>query len=153
MATKVYAIYGKTCATIRIPISGGKSWLECEFAHGTPSNGINSRPATLAVKDPVKQSIIETSQFFPNLIKLLRVHADEPAVVEEQKVAKSTSKEIIPEEEKTKELQIFEDVTSFEEAVGVLKRLGAKATQLRSPETIKKAMVTMNISFPNYELD
>lgn len=154
MATKVYGIYGKTSATIRIPVSGGKSWLECEFSHGTPNNGINTRPATLAVKDPVKQAIIEKSQFFPTLIKLIRVHA-EPEVAQstEAKSAKAKPEVVVPEEEKTKELQVFESVTTFEEAVGVLKKMGAKATQLRSPETIKKAMVTMNISFPNYELD
>lgn len=78
---KVYGIQGRTSAVLNIPFNGGRAKLEVEFEHGRIGLASASRPATYSTDDPVKQGIIENSQFFTNgLIKVIRTYGAPAAV-------------------------------------------------------------------------
>lgn len=132
---KVYGIHGQTTAIIKIPINDGKAWLECEFKRGRIAAGPNNRPATFPTSDPAIQSIIESSIYFGRVITIVRTARTEDDNVVEKKVA--TVKD-------------YPDVMTEDEAIAFLKAHGAKATELRSAEAIKKFMAKNNITFSNY---
>lgn len=130
---KVYGIHGRTQAIVKIPVNGGQAWIECEFRHGRIGAGIANRPAAYATADITEQNIIENSPLFGNLIVLHRVAA-EIVPVEEAPIAVSKA---VPA------------VTSREEAIAYLKQNGAKATQLKDDESIKKYAAKIGVCFPN----
>lgn len=115
------------------------------------------------------QSIIEHSPYFGRLIKLIRVSSDEnPAYQGDAAPAKaqaiSQEKPSQPKDESTDEKELlpqgdneapteYPDVKTYEEAIAVLKSLGAKATQMRTIPMTKKLVEKMNISFPNYNFE
>lgn len=78
---KVYGIQGRTSAVLNIPFNGGRAKLEVEFEHGRIGLSSANRPATYSTDDPVKQGIIENSQFFTTgLIKVIRTYGAPAAV-------------------------------------------------------------------------
>lgn len=138
--TKIYGISGQTTAVINIPFNGGLGSIECEFRRGVIGRGPNNRPATFATSDPAVQAIIENSAYYGHRIKLVRSIDDGGHVSD----AKATP--VIPAEPEVKE---YPDVTTKEEAVAFLKAHGAKATNLKDDEAIKKFMAKIGASFPN----
>lgn len=156
MITKVYGISGYTTTCLRIPAGDGKAWLECEFTRGC-TNGAYARPATFVTSDKTVQSIIEHSPYFGRMIRLVRVNSDEStshSPVERRPAAASVKEAASDAADTAKEApKVYADVKSYEEAISVLKSLGAKATQLRSVEAAKKYMAQNNVSFPNYNFE
>ena len=160
MATKVYGISGYTTTIMRIPAGDGKAWILCEFTRGCQM-GAYSRPATYVTTDKTVQQIIEKSPYFNKRIKLVKSYEDDTPMNEQQAAAiatkvaaeKKADVQEAPVAESNDEPKVFEDVTSYEQAVTILKGLGAKATQLRSVEAIKKYMSQHNVTFPNYNFD
>ena len=139
---KVYGVYGKTTAIVRIPTSSGRSWLQIEFKRGRLGLGRSNQAATYSTSDPTEQAIIEDSSMFGGMIKLISVYRNGgesvPAPLE-------TAKPEAAEVDKT----IVTEVTTKEQAVAYLKSKGAKATQLRDDEAIKKFADKIGVSFPN----
>lgn len=161
MATKVYGISGYTTTIMRIPAGDGKAWIECEFTRGCQM-GAYSRPATFVTTDKTVQQIIEKSAYFKkHLIKLVKAYEDD-APMNEQQAAAVATRVVAEKKNNTKEApvatsneepKVFDDVTTYEQAVTILKGLGAKATQLRSVNAIKNYMSQHNVTFPNYNFD
>ncbi len=137
MTTKVYGIYGRTTAVLRIP--AGKAYIEVEFSRGVPNAGPNYRPATFSTSDPVVQSVLEKSQLFGSLYTIYRIVRDEP----EKKTAAAAKKQ---------DVEPLEGIETKEEAVAYLKSRGAKATNLRDAESILKYAEKIGVSFPNLSL-
>ena len=142
---KVYGVLGRTTALVRIPANSGKAYLEIEFKRGRIGYGRNNQAATYSTADKTEQEIIENSPYFGRLIKLLRVYNKDgasvaPAAATEKAAGAKVEKTSVPE------------VTTQEEAVSYLKSKGAKATNLRSAETIKAFADKIGVSFPNLNL-
>lgn len=140
---KVYGIAGRTCADITI--SAGKATLQIEFTKGCLDRK-NYRPATYSTGDPVIQMMIENSRLFGSLIRIHRTYGDESSKVPSGAACAAEENEPAP-------LQSFPDVTDFEEVVETLKSLGAKATNLKTVDGIRKFMTAKNIEFPNYSFE
>lgn len=137
MTTKIYGIFGRTTAMLRIPAGRGKAFLEVTFDRGVPNAGPNYRPATFSTSDPVVQAIMEKSPLFGSLYNIYRiVHEDTP----EKKGATAP---------KPKDIEPLEGITTKEEAVAYLKSNGAKATNLKDAESILKYAEKIGVSFPN----
>ena len=135
---KTYGIDGQTTAIIKVPFNGGAASLEVEFKRGRIGAGLQNRPATYSTSDPVYQSIIENSIFFGHKVRLVRVIGDaEPEAPSAPKAQTPAAVEYHPE------------ITSPEDAVAFLKARGAKATNLKDEESIKKYMAKIGVSFPN----
>lgn len=135
---KTYGIDGQTTAIIKVPFNNGAASLEVEFKRGRIGAGLQNRPATYSTSDPVYQSIIENSIFFGHKVRLVRVIGDaEPETPSAPKAQTPTTVEYHPE------------ITSLEDAVAFLKARGAKATNLKDEESIKKYMAKIGVSFPN----
>ena len=133
---KVYGIHGRTQAIIKFPLNNGKAWMECEFKHGRIGAGMGNRPATYPTADITEQNIIEDSPFFKqHMVFIHRVAGDEP---QETSAAPA------------QDLEYVTGVTSKEEAVAYLKAHGAKATNLKDDDAIKKYMAKIGVAFPNY---
>ena len=157
MVTKVYGISGYTTTCLRIPAGDGKAYIECEFTRGC-TNGAYARPATFVTSDKTVQSIIEHSPYFGRMIRLVRVNSDEnnaaaPVAAKTAPIVESKSAEPAFKDNGKETPKEYPDVKTYEEAISVLKSLGAKATQLRTIEAAKKFMSLNNISFPNYNFD
>ncbi len=134
---KVYGIHGRTQALIKVPVNNGKAWINCEFKHGRIGAGIGNRPATYPTADVTEQNIIENSPFFGSLIFLHRVAAAEtPAVAKQDTPAVPAAAAVT-------------SVTSKEEAIAYLKQNGAKATNLKDDESIRKYAAKIGVHFPN----
>lgn len=143
MATKVYGIPGKTTVEIKLPV--GKAILPLLFEHGCLDRKA-FKPATYITNKKVIQDIIENSKYFGKTIKLIKSYGnDQPAAPAAPKAAAPKAE---PDEPK-----VFEDVTSYDQVIAILKGFGVKATQLRTPELVKKVCAARNISFPNYNFD
>lgn len=132
---KVYGIHGQTQAVINFPINGGKAWFTAEFGRGRIGAGIQDRPATYTTSNEVIQNIIEDSQEFGHLIKLIRVVKDS-----------SENKEKKPAKKK---LTAHTEITSQEDAIAFLKANGAKATDLVDDDSIQKFAAKIGVFFPN----
>lgn len=132
---KVYGIYGQTQAIINFRLNDGAASFTAEFKRGRICVGPQSRPATYTTSNPMVQDIIESSKEFGHLIQLVDVVADQDA------------KE--PETKKTSGLEAKTGITSKEEAISFLKANGAKATQLKDDDAIKKCAAKMGYFFPN----
>ena len=147
MALKVYGVYGRTTALLRIPTNGGRAWIEVEFKRGKLGLGASNKAATFCTKDKTVQSIIEDSAFFGNTIKLLRVYnSEEDSKPAEPKAAEPKAVE------KPAEVISVPEVTSKEEAVSYLKGRGAKATNLKDDDSIRKFMAKIGVEFPNFTI-
>lgn len=142
---KVYGIHGKTTALLRIPARSGKAWIEVEFKRGKLGLGASNQAATFSTADPTQQAIIEDSPLFGGKIKLLRVYRGgseqiaAPLATDKPNGAEIT-KVNVPE------------VETREQAIAYLKSKGAKATQLRDDEAIKKFAEKIGVIFPNLNL-
>lgn len=133
---KVYGIHGRTQALIKVPVNNGRAWIECEFKHGRIGAGIANRPATYPTSDSTEQNIIENSPLFGPLIFLHRVAAAEtPAPAKQDTPAVGAT--------------AVTSVTSREEAIAYLKQNGAKATNLKDDESIRKYAAKIGVHFPN----
>lgn len=140
MATKVYAIAGKT--TVELNINIGKATLPLCFEHGCLDRK-NYKPATYSTSNKAIQDMIEGSPYFGKTIRLYKIY-NADAESETSAAAKSFAKpEPVPVEP-----QEFPEITTLEEAQAKLKSLGAKATQLTGAG-MKKFMALHKISFPN----
>ena len=142
---KVYGIHGKTTALLRIPARSGKAWIEVEFKRGRLGLGASNQAATFSTADATQQAIIEDSPLFGNKIKLLRVYrGGNEQIAAPLATEKPTGAEItkvnVPE------------VETREQAIAYLKSKGAKATQLRDDEAIKKFAEKIGVIFPNLNL-
>lgn len=132
---KVYGIYGRTAAMVKIPIGhGGKGFLECEFSRGRLGLGSADRPATYSTGDDIKQSIIESSSLFGHTIKIVRTYQE----AESKKPVKTSAK-----------VSDVPDITTRDEAVIFLKARGAKAVDLKDDDSIKKYMEKIGVVFTN----
>lgn len=133
---KQYGIHGQTQAVLNFPFNGGKASITVEFGRGRIGAGPLNRPATYTTENPVIQDIIESSSEFGHLIKLVRVSEGS----EEKKAAAN---------ENAPALAAHPEITSKEEAIAFLKAQGAKATQLKDDDAIKKYATKIGVWFPN----
>ena len=142
---KVYGIHGRTTALIRIPAGSGRAWLEIEFKRGRLGLGKSNTAATYSTADPTEQAIIEDSPQFGGLIKLMRVYGE---------AGREVAAPLATEKPEAAEVQLLAvpEVTTKEQAVAYLKSKGAKATQLRDDEAIKRFADKIGVSFPNLTL-
>ena len=143
MATKIYGIFGRTTAILRVPFNGGKAFIEVTFDRGVPNPGPNYRPATFSTTDPVVQEIMEKSPQFNKMFKLYRVYRAE------QDNVSATAASSAPV---MKDVEPLRGIETKEEAVAYLKSRGAKATNLRDAESILKYAEKIGVSFPNLSL-
>lgn len=159
--TKIYGIYGRTTAIVKVPTGSGKAYIEVEFNRGIPNAGPNYRPATYATSDPVEQSILEKSSLFGSLYTIYRVRRDDgvaPAALPNVKKPAPAGKTKTSETPKTgneekgeAEVKVIEEVKTKGDALEWLKQNGAKATNLKNDDTIKAFMAKIGVSFPNVE--
>ncbi len=142
MALKVYGVSGRTTALLRIPTRGGRSWIEVEFKRGRLGLGASNKAATFCTNDKTVQSIIEDSSLFGNTIKLLRIYNSD-----------SDAEPVAPKaDEKPAEVISVPEVSSKEEAISYLKGRGAKATNLKDDDSIRKFMAKIGVEFPNFTI-
>lgn len=141
MTTKIYGIYGRTTAMLRIPTGRGKAFVEVTFDRGIPNGGPNYRPATFSTSDPVMQSILESSSLFGSLFTIVRIVRNDGGTTAAKK-----------ETEQKKDIESLEGILTKEDAVAYLKSRGAKATQLRSNEAIISYAESIGVAFPNLTL-
>ena len=142
MTTKVYGIYGRTTAIVDVPSGNGKARVRVEFNRGVPNAGPGYRPATFSTSDPIVQSVLENSKLYGSLYTLVRVRHEADA----QPVKPAAPTNDAPE------TTVVPEVTSKEEAVAYLKSKGAKATNLKDDDAIKKYMAKIGVQFPNCEI-
>lgn len=164
MVRKVYAYPGM--ANIIVPVPCGRATINVTFKDGCLDKK-QSRPATYSTGDPVMQAIIENSPQFGHRI-FLRDTFDIPGTPEVKKAAKASIPSVsipaedpapaegVSEPETTEDSTAasFPDVTTFEEAVGILKGIpGVKVANLRTPASAKKVAALNGVVFPNYNFD
>ena len=153
-------------ANIIVPVPCGRATINVTFKDGCLDKK-QSRPATYSTGDPVMQSIIENSPQFGHRI-FLRDTFDIPGTPEVKKAAKVSIPSVsipaedpapaegVSESETTEDSTeaSFPDVTTFEEAVGILKGIpGVKVANLRTPASAKKVAALNGVDFPNYNFD
>ena len=142
MALKVYGVSGRTTALLRIPTKGGRAWIEVEFKRGRLGLGASNKAATFCTNDKTVQSIIEDSSLFGNTIKLLRIYNSD-----------SDAEPVAPKaDENPAEVISVPEVNSKEEAISYLKGRGAKATNLKDDDSIRKFMAKIGVEFPNFTI-
>lgn len=138
MIQKVYSYPGIAAGDILIKV-GLAGFVRIPFAGGILDRKC-SRPATYATSDPITQAIIENSPLFGSHIFLKDVYGQEEVVEEDI----SEKKDPI----------VYEDVTTFEEVVSILKsNYGVKAQSLRTSASVQKVANSLGIVFPNYNFD
>ncbi len=145
MLTKIYGIYGRTTAVVNIPTGKGKAQINVTFDRGVPNPGPNYRPATFSTSDPVVQEIMENCSLFNKMYTLYRVYGKTTGGSNE----KSDNG---PVESTPVSLEPMDGIETIEEAIAYLKSKGAKATQLRGNEAIKKYAEKIGVSFPKLNL-
>lgn len=146
MALKVYGVSGRTTALLRIPTKGGRAWIEVEFKRGRLGLGASNKAATFCTNDKTVQSIIEDSSLFGNTIKLLRIYnSDSDAEPAAPKAAEKPAENPV-------EVISVPEVNSKEEAISYLKGRGAKATNLKDDDSIRKFMAKIGVEFPNFTI-
>ena len=147
-------------ANIIVPVPCGRATINVTFKDGCLDKK-QSRPATYSTGDPVMQAIIENSPQFGHRI-FLRDTFDIPGTPEVKAPRVS-----VPVEDPTPAAGVSEsastedstaasypDVTTFEEAVGILKGIpGVKVANLRTPASAKKVAALNGVVFPNYNFD
>lgn len=129
--TKIYAYLGVNQASIDIPVSA-KGSVKVDFTGGNIyDRKAYSVATTEAISDPVLQAIIEKSDYFGTRVIIYDIQKQEDSASIEKKE--------------------YPDVTSFPEAVNVLKTdYHLKATQLRSPDGVRRVADSLGVVFPNW---
>lgn len=152
MATKVYAISGKTTVELSIPV-GKKAVFRLVFDKGQTGRK-NFRPATFSTNKQYEQDIIENSPYFGGMIKLYKVYGGSKKPVPQPEPA-APEVEVVTDE-KTPEagedgptVTEYPEVKTKAEAVAFLKARGAKATDLRDNASLKKFATRIGVAFPN----
>lgn len=153
-------------ANIIVPVPCGRATINVTFKDGCLDKK-QSRPAIYSTGDPVMQAIIENSPQFGHRI-FLRDTFDIPGTPEVKKAAKVSIPSVsipaeapapaegVSESETTEDSSAasYPDVTTFEEAVGILKGIpGVKVANLRTPASAKKVAALNGVVFPNYNFD
>ena len=152
-------------ANIIVPVPCGRATINVTFKDGCLDKK-QSRPATYSTGDPVMQAIIENSPQFGHRI-FLRDTFDIPGTPEVKAPRASKPSFSVPAEDPTPVEGVSEsastedstaasypDVTTFEEAVGILKGIpGVKVANLRTPASAKKVAALNGVVFPNYNFD
>ena len=152
-------------ANIIVPVPCGRATINVTFKDGCLDKK-QSRPATYSTGDPVMQAIIENSPQFGHRI-FLRDTFDIPGTPEVKAPRASKPSVSVPAEDPTPVEGVsesastedsteasFPDVTTFEEAVGILKGIpGVKVANLRTPASAKKVAALNGVVFPNYNFD
>ena len=147
-------------ANIIVPVPCGRATINVTFKDGCLDKK-QSRPATYSTGDPVMQAIIENSPQFGHRI-FLRDTFDIPGTPEVKTPSVSvpvedpTPAEGVSESASTEDSTAasYPDVTTFEEAVGILKGIpGVKVANLRTPASAKKVAALNGVVFPNYNFD
>ena len=153
-------------ANIIVPVPCGRATINVTFKDGCLDKK-QSRPAIYSTGDPVMQAIIENSPQFGHRI-FLRDTFDIPGTPEVKKAAKVSIPSVsipaedpapaegVSESETTEDSSAasYPDVTTFEEAVGILKGIpGVKVANLRTPASAKKVAALTGVVFPNYNFD
>lgn len=152
-------------ANIIVPVPCGRATINVTFKDGCLDKK-QSRPATYSTGDPVMQAIIENSPQFGHRI-FLRDTFDIPGTLEAKTPRVSKPSVSVPAEDLTPAEGVSEsastgdsteasypDVTTFEEAVGILKGIpGVKVANLRTPASAKKVAALNGVVFPNYNFD
>ena len=150
---------------IIVPVPCGRATINVTFKDGCLDKK-QSRPATYSTGDPVMQAIIENSPQFGHRI-FLRDTFDIPGTPEVKTPRVSKPSVSVPAEDPTPAEGVSEsestgdstaasypDVTTFEEAVGILKGIpGVKVANLRTPASAKKVAALNGVVFPNYNFD
>ena len=145
---------------IIVPVPCGRATINVTFKDGCLDKK-QSRPATYSTGDPVMQAIIENSPQFGHRI-FLRDTFDIPGTPEVKAprvsvpVEDPTPAEGVSESASTEDSTAasYPDVTTFEEAVGILKGIpGVKVANLRTPASAKKVAALNGVVFPNYNFD
>ena len=150
---------------IIVPVPCGRATINVTFKDGCLDKK-QSRPATYSTGDPVMQAIIENSPQFGHRI-FLRDTFDIPGTPEVKTPRVSIPSVSIPAEDPAPAEGVSEsastedstaasypDVTTFEEAVGILKGIpGVKVANLRTPASAKKVAALNGVVFPNYNFD
>lgn len=144
MATKVYAISGKSTVQLQIPV--GKAVMPITFDKGYTSKR-NFRPATFSTNKKYVQDIIENSPYFGSLIKLFKEYGNDNPDVKPDK-RRSSRQTAKVENEKTE----APEITTQEKAAAYLKAHGAKATDLVDVDAMKKYAEKIGVSFPNLNI-
>ena len=142
MVTKVYGIWGRSRAIVQVKTGSGRAYVEADFDRGIPTEGPNFRPATFSTSDPVVQQIMERSPLFNNLYVLYKVMKHEDPA----------STESLSKEPKKTDVEPLDGISTKDEVVAYLKSRGAKATNLKDPESILKFAEKIGVSFPNVTL-
>ena len=152
-------------ANIIVPVPCGRATINVTFKDGCLDKK-QSRPATYSTGDPVMQAIIENSPQFGHRISLRDTFAI-PGAREVTAPRASIPSVSVPTEDPTPAEGVAEpastedsiaasypDVTTFEEAVGILKGIpGVKVANLRTPASAKKVAALNGVVFPNYNFD
>lgn len=152
-------------ANIIVPVPCGRATINVTFKDGCLDKK-QSRPATYSTGDPVMQAIIENSPQFGHRI-FLRDTFDIPGTPEVKTPKVSIPSVSVAAEDPTPAEGVSEsastedstaasypDVTTFEEAVGVLKGIpGVKVANLRTPASAKKVAALNGVVFPNYNFE
>ena len=150
---------------IIVPVPCGRATINVTFKDGCLDKK-QSRPATYSTGDPVMQAIIENSPQFGHRI-FLRDTFDIPGTPEVKTPRASKPSVSAPAQDPTPAEGVSEsastedstaasypDVTTFEEAVGILKGIpGVKVANLRTPASAKKVAALNGVVFPNYNFD
>lgn len=150
---------------IIVPVPCGRATINVTFKDGCLDKK-QSRPATYSTGDPVMQAIIENSPQFGHRI-FLRDTFDIPGTPEVKTPRRSIRSVSVPAEDQNPAEGVSEsastedsttasypDVTTFEEAVGILKGIpGVKVANLRTPASAKKVASLNGVVFPNYNFD
>lgn len=151
MVRKVYSYPG--IADGKIQIRAGRALISVPFANGRLDKK-NGRNATYVTGDPVMQAIIEKSSMFGSKIFLESTYGTpDAAKVAKKESSKTPDEPIIDEADLSSGVEEYPNVTSFEEAVAVLKAQGVKAVSLRTIASAAKAANALHIVFPNYKFE
>lgn len=162
MATKVYAISGKTTVELSIPV-GKKAFMPLVFDKGQTGRK-NFRPATFSTNKKYVQDIIENSPYFGSMIKLYKVYGGSSMPIPKAVASPLASPEpaapgleddpqvtpaIPAADDATPQVTEYPEVKTKEDAVAFLKARGAKATDLRDNKSLKKFATRIGVAFPN----
>lgn len=165
MATKVYGFEGAMSTSFVFSFDQAKPF-RAEFTGGRPDLGVG-HPAKFVARTLGQQLAIEHSPLFRSgCVKLLSGGGapvakkrgipltPAPVVMEEEVVEEPDEvAEEVEEAEGMGENNSFPNVTTFAEAVQVLKSYGVAATHLRTKASAKLQAESLGLEFPNFEFE
>ena len=145
--TKVYGIYGRT--TVELTLQVGKATLPLIFERGCLDRK-NFRPAVYMTSKPAIQAMIENSPLFGTTIQLVRTFGAREQVETTSAVSAPAPAANPAEPKLAPSATEAPEVTSLAEAAAYLKAHGAKAANVASEDAMKKYMVKIGVTFPNF---